>query len=371
MTDLPNTITVIQQNIQARKYSSEAAVREAIVVPILSALGWTTMDPDIVRREYQIENRRVDYALVAVGTSPSVFIEVKAAGQIAGGDRQLFEYAFHQGVPIAILTDGTEWSFYVPGERGSYDERRVYKLDLLEREKEKACEILRRYLEFDRVRSGAAIEAAQGDYRSAAKKREAERSIPEAWRNIIDEPDELLMELLAEKAENICGFRPSVEQIENFIVETLIQHKPVLPTPSGPQGPKVGTRNVPLPVGVARISQPVARKIAYQLFGRTYSARNSKVALVEILTEMKKRDSDFYEKLSRKVQGTRRNHIARRKEEVYPERPDLADKAIEISPGWWLGINIANREKKRILLRACEVLDIEFGKDLIIDFPNA
>ncbi len=305
------------------------------------------------------------------GASPSVFIEVKATGQIAGGDRQLFEYAFHQGVPIAILTDGTEWSFYVPGEHGSYDERRVYKLDLLEREKEKACEILHRYLEFDRVRSGAAIEAARDDYRSAAKEREAERSIPEAWRNIIDEPDELLMELLAEKAENICGFRPSAEQIENFIVETLVQQKPVLPTPRGRQVPKVGKGNVPLPGDTASPPQPVSRKITYQLFGRTCSARNSQVALEEILKEMEKRDRAFYEKLSRKVQGTRRNHIARRKEEVYPKRPDLAVKATEISPGWWIGLNIANREKKRILLRACEVLGIEFGKDLIIDFPNA
>lgn len=306
-----------------------------------------------------------------MGANPSVFIEVKAAGQIAGGDRQLFEYAFHQGVPIAILTDGTEWNFYVPAEHGSYDERRVYKLDLREREREKTCEILRRYLEFDRVRSGAAIEAAQSDYRSAAKKRETERSIPAAWHNIIEEPDELLMELLAEKTENICGFRPSVEQIEKFIVETLIQHKPVSPTPRGRQGPEPGTGAVTPPGGVAGPPQHVAGEIAYQLLGRTYSARNATAALVKILTEMEKRDSAFYEKLSRKVQGTRRNHIARRKEEVYPERPDLAEKAIEISPGWWMGVNIANREKKRILLKACEVLDIEFGKDLMIVLPNA
>ena len=172
----------------------------------------------------------------------------------------------------------------------------MYKLDLLEREKEKACEILRKYLEFDRVRSGAAIEAAQGDYRSAAKKREAERSLPEAWRNILDEPDERLMELLAEKAENICGFRPSAEQIEEFIVETLIQQKPVVPKPSGTRSPKLDPGIAPLPRGVASSPQPGSRKITYQLFGRTCSARNSKVALVEILKEMEKRDRTFYQR---------------------------------------------------------------------------
>jgi len=59
-------------------------------------------------------------------------VEVKKIGFTAGADRQLFEYVFHLGVPMAILTDGQEWSFYLPGEQGRYDERRVYKIDLLE-----------------------------------------------------------------------------------------------------------------------------------------------------------------------------------------------------------------------------------------------
>jgi hypothetical protein len=37
-----------------------------------------------------------------------VFIEVKQIGRSDGGERQLFEYAFHRGVPMTILTDGQE-----------------------------------------------------------------------------------------------------------------------------------------------------------------------------------------------------------------------------------------------------------------------
>ena len=83
--------------------------------------------------EFSLEGRRVDFALCHPANRPAVFVEVKKVGGAKGADKQLFEYAFHSGVPMAILTDGQEWSFYLPGEQGRYDERRVYKLDLLER----------------------------------------------------------------------------------------------------------------------------------------------------------------------------------------------------------------------------------------------
>jgi len=54
-----------------------------------------------------------------------VFIEVKQVGQSDGGERQLFEYAFHRGVPMAILTDGQEWHFFLPAKQGDYGDRRV------------------------------------------------------------------------------------------------------------------------------------------------------------------------------------------------------------------------------------------------------
>ena len=171
MSQLESTIGIIVRNIRERKYSNETAVREAIIIPVLAALGWETLDPDIVYREYQIENRRVDYGLVALGTTPTIILEVKAIGQITGGDRQLFEYAYHEGVPMAVLSDGCEWSFYLPGEHGSYEDRRVDKLDLLERDLGEVCQILRRYLEFERVKSGNAMESARIDYRNASQKK--------------------------------------------------------------------------------------------------------------------------------------------------------------------------------------------------------
>ena len=59
---------------------------------------------------------------------------MKNIGQGGGAERQLFEYSFHKGVQLAILTDGREWNFFLPAEHGNYAERSVYKLDIVERD---------------------------------------------------------------------------------------------------------------------------------------------------------------------------------------------------------------------------------------------
>jgi predicted type IV restriction endonuclease len=86
---------------------------------------------------------------------------------------------------MAILTDGQEWNFFLPTEQGDYNERQLYKLDLLERTAEEAEVSLRRYLGYDAVRSGQAIEAARADYRDAARKRTAQRTLSEAWDRLV------------------------------------------------------------------------------------------------------------------------------------------------------------------------------------------
>jgi len=65
-----------------------------------------------------------------------------------------------------VLTDGKTWSFYLPAEQGSYEDRRVYKLDLFERPLDEATETLRRYLAQARTESGEALETARKEYRS-------------------------------------------------------------------------------------------------------------------------------------------------------------------------------------------------------------
>jgi hypothetical protein len=93
--------------------------------------------------------------------------------------------------------------------------------------------------------------------------------------------------------------------------------------------------------------------------------------VIDILKIISAKDAAFLEKLSASVSSRSRNHIARSPEAVYPLKPQLAEYTTEILPGWWLGTNIANREKMRIIRKACEAAKLTFGKDVVIALPNA
>ncbi len=145
MSDLRQRIETARDRLRSGHFSNEASISTGLVLPLLAALGWDPFDPNEVAPEYRVKSRRVDFALITKG-SPSVFVEVKQPGMADGADQQLFEYAFMEGVPLAVLTDGATWSVYVPAEQGSMEERRAYHLDLAERTPSESADRLRRSL---------------------------------------------------------------------------------------------------------------------------------------------------------------------------------------------------------------------------------
>ena len=78
---------------------------------MLGILGWETFNPTIVKVEYTVRGKKVDYALCNQESTPLVFIEAKSVGKVDEGVMQLVEYAYYQDVPITILTDGEKWRF--------------------------------------------------------------------------------------------------------------------------------------------------------------------------------------------------------------------------------------------------------------------
>ena len=218
----------VQYRLRAGQFTNEASVSQSAVLPILDALGWQIFDSQQVCPEYTLEGRRVDYALCHHTGKPDVFIEVKQIGKSDGADKQLFEYAFHAGVPLAILTTGQEWHFYLPAEQGTYQDRRVYKLDLLERDAEECAERLNRYLRSNGVLTGESLQAAREDYRGMAQTREMAETIPLAWHRLIEEKDDLMMEIIATRVEELCGYKPDLDMVANSLQTqlTLESHVP-------------------------------------------------------------------------------------------------------------------------------------------------
>lgn len=347
-------IEIVRIGLREGRFTSEAAVSQGILLPTLHELGWPVFDTSIVIPEFSVEGRRVDYALCHPQNKPSVFIEVKRVGLSEGADRQLFEYAFHLGVPMAILTDGQEWSFYLPGEQGRYDERRVYKLDLLERDIHESENRLTRYLSYSNICSGESLKFARADYQNVARVRTISSNIPNAWESLLKDQDSLLLDLLAEKVEDLCGYKPDLDICSQFLA-TQIQ--------DGNYISKSGIKNHV--AAMSRVRFTASPKIngskpndifSFSFKGTEFTARSAREVMTKVFQLLANEDNAFLDRFASRKHGRKRRYIARDKRELYPDRPDLVDQhSIEFVPGWWLGTNYSRLNIHDIIKLALEV----------------
>ncbi len=346
--------------LRSGRLANEAAVSSGVVLPILDALGWPAFDPSVVAPEYGVGKRRVDFALLTNGT-PAVFIEVKQPGLADGADRQLFEYAFHEGVPIAILTDGSTWHVYLPAMQGSYDDRRVYLLDLLEREPEEVAERLVRYLDRHAVECGEAFERARTDYQRAKQRKGAAESIPQAWSNLIADPSQSVIRLLAGEVERVSGFEGDARDLRSFL-SSLRPEAGSLPKP------KQTTRRPSTP----RASEPRISELpetGFMINGDFTPCKSGRDVLAGVFTALAKRDASFPERFAQQVRGKKRAYLARTRSELVPGHPELESQSAEIAPGWFVGTHSSSGLKVRIIEQACAVAGVRFGTDLRVRMP--
>lgn len=362
---LENTLTDIVARLRQGRFPNEQAISQGIVLRVLQDLGWDTWDTTIVWPEFQTGEGRSDFALCHPPTKPAIFIEVKQPGKAEDAVRQALEYAFHTGVPFIVLTDGRTWSFYLPAEQGSYEDRRVYKLDLFERPAAEAAEVLHRYLERTRVESGEALETARKEYRSRNRRSQARTAIPEAWRELVEKGDELLVEMLASAVETKAGVRPD----DNDVAEFLAGLGKLIVVESLQRPASQPTRTAPANSTTTGVSES-SRSGRLVLLGKAHSYHNAKDAMVIVLRELAMADASFLERCSQHpdAQGRKRRYIARTPEELYPDREDLREMRESLPGEWFVATNLNNVLKKNIIRLAAEVAGLKFGKDVIVEF---
>jgi predicted type IV restriction endonuclease len=363
---LESTLSDITARLREGRFPNEQAISQGIVLRLLQELGWNTWDTAVVWPEYQTGEGRVDFALCSPPSKPAIFIEVKQPGKAEDGVRQALEYAFHTGVPFIVLTDGKTWSFYLPAEQGSYEDRRVYKLDLFERSPGESTETLCRYLARARIESGEALETARREYRSRHRRSQARAAIPEAWRELVEKGNEDLVELLASAVELKAGVRPDADEVAEFLA--ALGKSVIVGTPRG-KAPEQSTRATERRVP-ENASSEASRSGTLLLQGKAYPYANAKDAMVTVLRELAKDDPSFLERCSRHpdAKGRTRRYIARTPEELYPGREDLRDMREPLPGGWLVMTNLNNVLKKTIIKIAAEVAGLTFGKDVVVEF---
>ena len=195
----------------------EANVKQGVILPVLNALGWDPFNIDEVKPEYSVGGGNVDYALRLDG-KPRVFLEAKRPKEdLTIHQAQLLGYAFAHGVPLAALTNGLKWWFYRPSGEGNWEERRFCVIDLRMGDISTALALLTRFLSKGTVGSGEAVKDAELHLEILRMDKEIEETLPNAWDQIITEPDEILVELLIQKVKELCGWETAPDEIIRFL----------------------------------------------------------------------------------------------------------------------------------------------------------
>jgi predicted type IV restriction endonuclease len=201
----------------------EAATKQAVLLRILSLLGWDTFDIETVKPEFAAGSQRVDYALRHSGRN-KFFIEVKKVGEdLEKHQEQLLNYSFKEGVKLAVLTNGVTWRFYLPLHEGSWEQRNFFTIDLYNQGIDDIADKFISYLEKENVISEKAIKTAEEAIKGKEKESMINVTLPVAWNRLISEPDELLIELIADATEKQCGHKPDNSTVEDFISNYLIK----------------------------------------------------------------------------------------------------------------------------------------------------
>ena len=197
--------------------SSEQDTREIAVNTVIGELGWDTLNRDEVAREYSVRGGRVDYCLRTPARN-LVLIEVKRAGtDLTEHQEQLLRYAFDEGVPLAVLTDGLVWWLYLSTAGGSWEQRRFFRVNFSEQRSSDAAAALHRFLNRNGVVSGEAQEEAKREFESQERDRRIRAALQDAWQRVLGDPDSLLRDLLAEAVQEIAGHQPDQDMIADFL----------------------------------------------------------------------------------------------------------------------------------------------------------
>ena len=142
LDDLKETIEMLRERIQAhRPYLEgyETRTRQALIDPMLRALGWDVEDPSSVELEYGIRRKWADYALM-VNEKPIAVIEAKALGTPLNDDEkmQALNYANMDGIDYMAVTNGDHWQMFDVFKRGQLDDRILMEFQLT-RDEPYAC----------------------------------------------------------------------------------------------------------------------------------------------------------------------------------------------------------------------------------------
>lgn len=389
---LEEALLKARATLESGDLHSEAAVRLAVIVPVLTALGWDPADPKQWVPEMPVPSGRVDDALKSDTGTPLVFVEAKKHGNLsAKAEEQLFDYAAKQGVPMLVLTDGDTWDLYLAMAAGEPHERRFAHVELTQNSNMATiAEDLSRFLRRDAVVNQQANFAAQQRLAEVNDRLKGKRGLASGWLSLLQEGDDLLRELLIDRVEERTGSRPWAEDVDAFLAELADRLGASAPPPKPDRGSTSGhaearrrrsaaTRGKGPAIGAVQdeafdmpstppatsTSQTNLRGFVFR--GEAFAAPNGSATLVRLVETLAAADPHFLERWAaynpsgrlKRPRAVRSGHELLRSEKSQAWFTPL--RAFE---DWWILTNLSNAAKLEEMKRMTEVAGLTWEADV-------
>jgi hypothetical protein len=220
MEKLVEFIKKIQSNERFGAFD-EAAIKQGIVLKILSLLDWDPFDMDEVQPEYEIQGGRVDFCLRKEKVNKVFILVRKNEKDFPKHQDKVLSVCTQGKIPIGILTNGLTWSFFLPLVQGSADEKKFLTIEMGAQKAEEASETFENFLTKENVVSGEAEKAAEDIYMARQRDFFIKETLPKAWAQIMSDPKQWLADILGSVTEELCGYHPDREVVEQFIASEL------------------------------------------------------------------------------------------------------------------------------------------------------
>lgn len=325
---------------------NEESAKFYVLAPILRDLGWDPHRPE-VSYEHPVgggASGRVDIALRGPRGIVAM-IEAKApASNLGNHVTQVLGYAFHDGVDICVLTTGLEWWLYLPRESGEPAKRRFAVLNLQNDPLEQLSDDLNAFLSKETLVNGLAVKRAQSVLKASLETAELNTKIPGIWANMVNSPDEELVELLSKRVYEGTNLRPAREQV----VEAL-QRSPQ-PSSSVSDSQAGVSRNDALPP--SKMSKRKQRPIAIELWGHRYSIQMWKDVTCTVAEKLYDRHPHEFHKIL-ELEGSKHPYAARDPKVLKnPKRNGFSEVG---STGYYIDIHLSseNHVKRAELFLDC------------------
>ncbi len=286
------------------------AVKQGVVLRLLSAAGWNPFDLSEVEPEFRSGNTRVDFALKSSPSSrsreaptPRVLVEVKSIEDNLESERferQLMTSCAKENVSLGALTNGNNWLLFFKSEEGPQKEHRFCTLDLTG-DPETSADEIHRFLSKDRVATGQALRSAERTLQDRSRDETTRRAIIDGWRQVVWGFDEGLIELVATAAEQKTGDKPENRFVRRFLVE----NRSDLLVSAQDEATSSGSRT-----GGAR-----RRPASFSFEGETQEVSSWPDLLVGVCSVMQERHPSEFERIL-DIRGRTLSYFSKEEEEV-------------------------------------------------------